>query len=157
MGTPPWLEWSQAWTEIQLAGCEPFDDLHDAGTGWTAKAGWLRWIDAFCHAEQSAAAVERSAPSAVGEEAEMSDANQASGQDVQQEAAQELICGNGDDLLLAAVGIITPTEGDAIVFKRHETMVGDGHAMGVAGQVVENMFGATEGRLGVDHPVLVAE
>jgi hypothetical protein len=29
--------------------------------------------------------------------------------------------------------------------------------MGVARQVVENMFGAAEGRLGVDYPVLLAE
>ena len=36
-------------------------------------------------------------------------------------------------------------------------MVGDGDAMSVAGQVVENMFGAAEGRLGVDDPVLLAE
>jgi hypothetical protein len=35
-------------------------------------------------------------------------------------------------------------------------MVGDGDAMGVAGQVVENMFGAAEGWLGVDDPVLPA-
>src|SRR5258708_38908303 len=36
-------------------------------------------------------------------------------------------------------------------------MVGDGDAVGIAGQVVENMFGAAEGWLGVDHPVLLAE
>ena len=84
----------------------------------------------------------------------MADANQAAGQDVQQEAAQELMSGNGHDLLLAAVGIVSPAEGDAIVFEGHEPMVGDGDAMGVAGQVVENMFGAAEGRLGVDDPVL---
>src|ERR1700730_14012575 len=36
-------------------------------------------------------------------------------------------------------------------------MVGDGNAMGIAGQVVENIFGAAEGWLGVDHPVLLAE
>ena len=36
-------------------------------------------------------------------------------------------------------------------------MVGDGYAMGVAGQVVEDMFGAAEGRLGVYNPVLLAE
>src|SRR5258707_883505 len=36
-------------------------------------------------------------------------------------------------------------------------MVGDGDAVGIAGQVVENMFGAAEGRLGVDDPVLLAE
>jgi len=36
-------------------------------------------------------------------------------------------------------------------------MVGDGDAMSVARQVVENIFGAAEGRLGVDDPVLLAE
>src|ERR1035437_5515366 len=36
-------------------------------------------------------------------------------------------------------------------------MVGNGYAMGVAGQIVENMFGAAEGWLGVDDPVLLAE
>jgi hypothetical protein len=36
-------------------------------------------------------------------------------------------------------------------------MVGDGDAMGVACQVVENMFGAAEGWLGVDDLVLLAE
>ena len=65
--------------------------------------------------------------------------------------------GHCHDLLLAAVCIVAPAEGDATVFKGHETMVGDGHAMGVAGQVVENMFDAAERWLGVDHPVLAAE
>ena len=72
-------------------------------------------------------------------------------------SAQKLMGGNGDDLLLAAVGIIAPAKGDAIVFEGHETMVGDGDAMGIAGQVVENMFRAAEGWLGVDHPVLLTE
>ena len=87
----------------------------------------------------------------------MSDADQAAGQNVQQESAQELMGGNGHDLLLAAVGIVSPAEGNAIALEGHETMVGDGDAVGIAGQVVENMFGATEGWLGVDHPVLQAE
>src|SRR5674476_1206817 len=52
IGTPPWLGRGQAWTEIQLAGGEPFDDQHDAGAGWTAEAGCLWRIDAFRHAEQ---------------------------------------------------------------------------------------------------------
>jgi len=154
IGTPPWLGRGQAWTEIQLAGGEPFDDQHDAGAGWTAEAGCLWRIDAFRHAEQSAAAVERSTPPAVGEESEVADANQSAGQHVKQEAAQELISGNGHDLLLAAVGIISPAEGDAIVLEGHEAMVGNGDAMGVARQVVENVFGTAEGWLGVDDPVL---
>jgi hypothetical protein len=36
-------------------------------------------------------------------------------------------------------------------------MVGDGHAMGIAGQVVEHMVGAAKGWLGVDHPVLTEQ
>jgi hypothetical protein len=42
-------------------------------------------------------------------------------QDVKQEAAQELMGGNRHDLLLAAMGIVSPAEGDAIVLKGHET------------------------------------
>ena len=72
-------------------------------------------------------------------------------------SAQELLGGNGHDLLLAAVGIVSPAEGDLLVFERHQAMVGDGDAMRVAGQIVENMFGTAEGRLGIDDPVLLAE
>ena len=55
------------------------------------------------------------------------------------------------------MGIVSPAEGDAIVFEGHEAVVGDRDPMGVAGQVVENMFGTAEGWLGVDYPVLLAE
>ena len=74
------------------------------------RAGWFGRIDGCRRAEQSAATFERSIPSAVGEEAEVADADQAAGQNVKQESAQELICGNGHDLLLAAVSIVSPAE-----------------------------------------------
>lgn len=54
-------------------------------------------IDAWWHAEQRAAALERSSAAAVGEEAEVADADQAFGKDMDQKAAQELIGGNGHD------------------------------------------------------------
>ena len=44
-----------------------------------------------------------------------------------------------------------------MVLEGHEAMVGDGDAMGVAGQVVENLFGTAEGWLGVDDPVLLGK
>jgi hypothetical protein len=100
---------------------------------------------------------ERSTPPAVGEEAEVANANQPLGQNVDEEASQQLIRGNGHDLLLAAVGIVSPAEGDAIVFEGYESMVGDGDAVGIAGQLVENILGAAERWLGIDHPVLPAE
>ena len=52
------------------------------------------------------------------------------------------------------MGIVSPAEGDAVVFEGHKPMVGDGDAMGVASQIVENMVGAAEGWLGVYDPVL---
>jgi len=140
--------------EVNLAAGEPFDNKHDAGAGGTAQAGWLGRINAGRHAEESAATFERSTPSAVGKESKVSDANQSAGQYMKQEATQELMCGNSHELLLAAVGIISPAEGDTIVFKGHESMVGDSYSMGVSRQIVENMFSTAEGRLGVDDPVL---
>jgi len=64
---------------------------------------------------------------------------------------------SGHDPVLAAMGIVWPAEGDAIILEGHEAMVGDGDAMGVAGQVVENLFGTAERWLGVDDPVLLAK
>jgi predicted anti-sigma-YlaC factor YlaD len=100
--------------------------------------------------------LERSTASSVGEEAEVADADQAFRQNVKKKSAQELIYRNGHDFVLAAVSIVSPAEGDAIVLEGHEAMVGDSYAMSVAGQIVENVFGAAKGRLGIDHPVLLA-
>jgi hypothetical protein len=87
----------------------------------------------------------------------VANANQTPGQNVEEEASQELMGGNGHDRLLAAVGVVSPAERDVIVMEGHEAMVGDGDAVGVAGQVVEHMFGAAEGRLGINDPGLLAE
>ena len=74
-----------------------------------------------------------------------------------QESPQKLLCGNGHDLLLAAVGIILPSERHSIILEANESMVGDGNAMGIARQIMQNMFWTAEGRLGVDDPVLSEE
>jgi hypothetical protein len=36
-------------------------------------------------------------------------------------------------------------------------MVGDGHAMGVAAQIMKHIFGATEWTFRVDHPIFSEE
>jgi hypothetical protein len=73
---------------------------------------------------------------------------------VEQEAAQELLRTEGHHSLLITVGIILPTESNLVMLESHEAVVGDGHAMGVAGEIAEYMMGAAEGGLGVDDPVL---
>jgi hypothetical protein len=56
------------------------------------------------------AACKSVAAPAVGEQSEVADADQALGQNVDQEAAQELICGDRHDLLLAATRIVFPAK-----------------------------------------------
>jgi len=53
--------------------------------------------------------------------------------------------------------VVLPAEGDSIVVEGDEAMVGDGNAVSVASQVVEDMFCPAEGRLGVDDPLLTEE
>jgi len=87
----------------------------------------------------------------------VADADQAFGQNVDQEAAQELICGDRHDFLLAAVRIVFPAKRDSIILERHQSMVGDGDAVRIAGEIVQNMLGTAEGWLGIDDPVLLEE
>src|ERR1700730_1500570 len=59
--------------------------------------------------------------------------------------------------LLAAVRIVFPAKRDSIILERHQSMVGDGDAVRIAGEIVQNMFRTSEGWLGVDHPVFAEE
>ena len=52
---------------------------------------------------------------------------------------------------------IAPAKGDLVIDEGDQPMVGDGHAMGVAAEIVQHEFGATEGPFQVDHPVLSIE
>jgi len=51
------------------------------------------------------------------------------------------------------MGIIFPTERDLICGHGDQPVIGDGHTMGVASQVMEYMLGSPERFLGVHHPV----
>ena len=90
----------------------------------------------------------------MGQKAEVADAHEAGGKHVEQEAAQELLDRQGHQALLVAVRGVSPAEGNLSVFEGDQTVIGDRHAVGVATEITENMFGATEGRLAIDHPVL---
>jgi hypothetical protein len=74
---------------------------------------------------------------------------------VDQESAQKVIGGNGHDPLLAAVRIVFPAKRNSIILEGDESMVRDRDTMGIARQIVQNVLGAAEGRLGVDDPVLL--
>ena len=48
--------------------------------------------------------------------------------------------------------IVLPFKTDAAVFESAKAVVGDGHAVGVASQILENALRSAEGRLDVNHP-----
>jgi len=93
----------------------------------------------------------------VGQKAEVADADEARGKHVEQEAAQELLHRQGHETLLVAVRGVPPAKGDLAALQGHQAVIGDGHAVGVAAEITENIFGASEGRLAIDHPVLPEE
>src|ERR1035441_10570467 len=94
---------------------------------------------------------------AVGQEAVVADALKAGRNGVLQEAADELVGGEGHHLGLVAVPVILPLEGNLVVFESQEAPVGDGHAVGIAAEIRQDMLWSTEGGLGVDHPLVVFE
>ena len=116
-----------------MSAGDPFNDQHSSGANRTAhQVSRLRVISAGRWAQQLAAACEGGLPSSVGEQSEVANADQPFGHDVKKKSAQELICGNRHDLVLAAVRIVSPAEADAMVLKGHESMVGDSDAMSPA-------------------------
>jgi len=96
---------------------------------------------------------------ALGQQAVVSDAVEARGQDVQQEAAQELVGaeahGPEPDRAGGGIGgaVVLPAEADGVVVHGDEAAVGDGGAVGVAGEIGEDGGRAAEGRLGEDDPL----
>lgn len=54
------------------------------------------------------------------------------------------------------MGIIPPAEADALSIEGREAMVADGHAMGIAAEIAQDMGGA-EGGLVIDEPPLFAQ
>jgi hypothetical protein len=73
------------------------------------------------------------------------------------EAAEELFVGKSHHAALAVMGVVFPSEADAAVVHRQEAMIGDGHTMGVASQVLQDVIWAAERFFGVDHPILPKE
>ena len=107
--------------------------------------------------EQALTERQQSSAPPIGQEPERADADKATGQDVEQETAQELLRIERHHSLLIPVGIILPAESNLVMLESHEAVVGDGYAMSVAGEIAEHMMRTAEGGLGVDDPVLTEQ
>ena len=100
---------------------------------------------------------DESSPACVGEIAEVADANEASGQHMLAEAAQELACGERHDALLVAMCIVFPSEAYVVTIEAEQAPIADGDAVGVAAEIAQHANGISECRLGIDHPVILEQ
>ena len=84
----------------------------------------------------------------------MTDAVEALGQDVEQEAADELVRLQRHRLvpIAALEPVVLPREGDAGVVGRDQAAVGDCDAVGVAREIGKHRLRSGEGPLAVDEP-----
>lgn len=92
-----------------------------------------------------------------GVEAVMADADEAFGEDMEQEAAKEFVGMKGEGFF-AGEGVAIPDgEGDGGRSERDEAVVGDADAMGVVAEVAKELGGAVEGAFGIDDPGFLVE
>jgi hypothetical protein len=149
---------------------ECFDDDHAAtatgtrgrfvvggGRGGAIAVGSIgrRWW----HVECLPTAVELVGAVAVGEQALVADAMETGREDVEQEAAHALAHVEAHDLAVvtAVLAIVLPAEADMAFVDIKQAAVGDGDAMGVTGEIGQDLLGAGEGLLGIDDPFTFAQ
>ena len=96
---------------------------------------------------------------AACEQSVMADAVKACWQDMDEEAADELVGREPHDLLprVAIDAVILVLERDAGAAAGKQAAVGDGDAVGIARQIGQHGLGAAEGAFAVDHPFEAAD
>src|SRR3954468_16081659 len=87
----------------------------------------------------------------VGEEAELTNADEAVWKDMLHVAPQELRCRERNQALLVSVCIVLPAESDLLPIERNEPVIADGNAMRIAAQIAEHRFGPAIGAIVVNH------
>src|SRR6202000_2542268 len=73
-------------------------------------------------------------------------------QHMDQEATDELPAVEAHDFLAVFLPIILPAKLDFAVTDRHQAVIGDGDAMGIPPDVLQNLGRSRERRLGIDNP-----
>ncbi len=93
----------------------------------------------------------------LGQKAIVPNALKAVGQDVQKEAADELIGIERQAPWRRPVGVVLPSKTNAAVVESDEAAVGDGDPMRVTAQIGEHLAGTRKRELGVNNPFNTAQ
>jgi len=86
------------------------------------------------------------APS-VGEEAEMADADEALGEQVNWEATEKPLARDGHHFLVIVVSGVAPEKGNLAVRRYDQAMVGDGDAVSIVAEIMQDVLGSADGWL----------
>lgn len=116
-----------------------------------------RRVEGCGNGQQLTAEGEFGGAMAVGEIAVMTNAVETVGEDMEEEAADELLGRKGHHLALAGMAIVLPAEADAAAFERDKPAVGDRDAVGVASEIGKDLFGASERGFGINDPCGAAQ
>jgi hypothetical protein len=94
---------------------------------------------------------------AVAEEAVMADAVEPGRKHVEQEPPEELGRVQRHRLFPVVVPVVPPAETDLPLREGEEAVVGDGDPVGVAPEILQDLCGAPERGLRIDHPLGLPE
>jgi hypothetical protein len=106
------------------------------------------------HLQELPAQSELLCPIAIGEEAEIANSLEPVGENVKQEPTDEFVGTERHRLVTVAIAIILPAKRNPAVIDIEQAIVGDGDAVRVPCDILEDFFRSSEGWLGVNHPVL---
>src|SRR5208282_1556605 len=94
---------------------------------------------------------------AIAEETVIADPLKIAGWDMNEKSPDELLGADCHRLLPATATIVLPAEADSATVDVEDAVVGNGDAMRIAADIVEDLFRSRKGRLGVDDPIRLAE
>ena len=94
---------------------------------------------------------------AAGEESGVTDAFERGWNGMKQETADEFVGGEGHGFFPILVAAVPVGEGDLACGDIEDSMIGDGDAVGVASEVIQDDLGSGESRFGIDDPIRFVE
>ena len=112
------------------------------------------WLERPAGTQEFAAAGETLFSLRVRQDPVAPDAHEASGKDMEEKAPKKLVYIEPQGPRWAGPGVILVPEGDDPLLKGDETTVRNGDPVRVAREVFQDLVRTSEGRLGVDHPLL---
>jgi hypothetical protein len=93
----------------------------------------------------------------IAEQAVVTNALETPRQDMEDEPTEEIDGLEMEDFSFAAVSVVAAAQSDDAVAKTEEPIVGESDAVGVAGEVIEDVARPAERLLGVHDPIVLAE